>query len=142
LYQHNISFLHVSALGVPLAQRFNTEWKFTPADAKWYNGATEALVKSIKRALSAAIGVNILTFSELQTCVFEAAELVNERPIGAHPESTEEGVYLCPMTCFWGEHPTLFRKDRSRRGPRTSTNSISCNKWLEPSGREMCSRTW
>ena len=83
-------------------QHFNTEWEFAPADAKWYNGATEALVKSMKRALSAAIGVNVLTFSELQTCVFEAAELVNERPIGAHPESPEEGVYLCPNDLLLG----------------------------------------
>ncbi len=31
------------------AQRFNTEWEFTPADAKWYNGATEALHLSKKK---------------------------------------------------------------------------------------------
>ena len=33
-----------------------TEWVFSPADAPWYNGAAEALVKSAKRALNAAIG--------------------------------------------------------------------------------------
>ena len=53
------------------------EWKFSPADAPWYNGASEALVKTIKRALSAAIGENVMTFSELQTCMLEAAQLVN-----------------------------------------------------------------
>ena len=83
-------------------QPFGTEWEFAPPDGKWYNGATEALVKSVKRALSAAIGENVMKFSELQTCMFEAAELVNERPIGAHPDSPEEGVYLCPNDLLLG----------------------------------------
>jgi len=83
-------------------QPFGMEWEFAPPDGKWYNGATEALVKSVKRALSAAIGENVMKFSELQTCMFEAAELVNERPIGAHPDSPEEGVYLCPNDLLLG----------------------------------------
>jgi hypothetical protein len=81
---------------------FNAEWEFAPADGKWYNGATESLVKSVKRALNAAIGENVLKFSELQTCLFEAAELVNARPIGAHPSSPQEGVYLCPNDLLLG----------------------------------------
>ena len=28
----------------------NTEWKFIPADIPWMNGATEASVKTVKRA--------------------------------------------------------------------------------------------
>ena len=38
------------------------QWNFTPADA---NGTSESLIKSVKRALAAAIGESILTFSEL-----------------------------------------------------------------------------
>ena len=91
-------WLHIRECSMP----FKTEWEFSPPDGKWYNGATEALVKSVKRALSAAIGENVLSFSELQTCVFEAAELVNERPIGLHPHSPEEGVYLCPNDLILG----------------------------------------
>ena len=78
------------------------EWDFAPPDGKWYNGATEALVKSVKRAITAAIGESVLKYSELQTCVFEAAELVNERPIGVHPASPEEGTYLCPNDLLLG----------------------------------------
>ena len=78
------------------------EWEFAPPYAKWYNGATEALVKSVKRAISAAAGVNIFKFSELQTVMFEAAELVNERPIGLHPNSPDEGVYLSPNDLLLG----------------------------------------
>jgi hypothetical protein len=60
------------------------------------------MVKSVKRALNAAIGVKIFQFSELQTCMFEAAELVNERPIGVHPSSPEEEVYLSPNDLLLG----------------------------------------
>jgi hypothetical protein len=72
------------------------EWKFIPADAPWQNGCSEALVKSVKKALKIAIGGQALTFSEAQTVLFEVASLVNERPIGRHPTSPEEGAYLSP----------------------------------------------
>ena len=42
-------------------------WVFSPADAPWQNGVSEALIKSVKRAITAAIGESILTFSELLT---------------------------------------------------------------------------
>ena len=79
-----------------------TEWHFSPANAPWYNGATEALVKSVKRALNAMVGENVFTFSELQTALFEAAQLVNQRPIGAHPSNPDEGSYLCPNDLLLG----------------------------------------
>lgn len=61
------------------------QWDFTSADAPWQNGCSEALIKLIKKALTVVIGDSILTFSELQTVCFEAANLVNERPIGRNP---------------------------------------------------------
>ena len=79
-----------------------TEWKFSPADAPWYNGAVEALVKSTKRALTVSIGDNILKPLELQTCMFEAAQLVNQRPIGNHPTDPSDGVYMCPNDLLLG----------------------------------------
>ena len=81
---------------VDLGIRHESEWKFSPPDAPWVNGATEALVKSVKKAISATIGDQILTFSELQTVMFEASQLVNQRPIGKHPSDPTEGSYLCP----------------------------------------------
>ena len=94
----NLGWNEIKKFGQP----FDSEWEFAPPDGQWYNGATESLVKSVKRALGAAIGENVLQFSELQTCMFEAAELVNERPIGAHPDSPEDGVYLCPNDLILG----------------------------------------
>ena len=79
-----------------------TEWNFAPADAQWYNGATEALVKTVKRALAATVGDAVMKFSELQTVMFEAAGLINERPIGDHPGAPEDGVYLSPNDLILG----------------------------------------
>ena len=72
------------------------EWQFTPADAPWMNAVTEALVKSVKNALNAAIGDQVMRFSELQNVMFSAAQLVNQRPIGRHPTDPEDGSYLFP----------------------------------------------
>ena len=78
------------------------EWEFTTVDAPWMNGATEALVKTAKRAIEAAIGCQVLTFSQALTVFYESAELINERPIGQHPTDTEDGAYLCPNDMLLG----------------------------------------
>ena len=74
------------------------KWKFTKSsDAPWQNGCCEALIKLVKQALTITIGDSILKFSELQTVLFEAANLLNERPIGRKPGADPAaGVYLSP----------------------------------------------
>ena len=78
------------------------QWTFSSAEAPWQNGVSEALIKSVKKAISVAIGESIMTFSELQTVCFEAANLINERPIGRHPTSPDDGTYLCPNDLLLG----------------------------------------
>ena len=78
------------------------EWKFLPADAPWQNGSSEALVRYVKKAITVAVGESMMTFSELQTVCYEAANLVNKRPIGRHPMSPEDGTYLCPNDLLFG----------------------------------------
>jgi len=78
------------------------KWEFAPADAPWQNGVSEALVKSVKRAITAAIGDHVMTFLGLQTVCFEAANLVNERPSGRHPTTPDVGTYLCPNDLLLG----------------------------------------
>ena len=85
-----------------LAASKGFEWNFVPPEAPWMNGVTESLVKSIKLSLNNAIGDHILTFSELQTTIFECAQLVNQRPIGRHPTDPEDGSYLCPNDLILG----------------------------------------
>ena len=43
-----------------------------------------------------------MLFSELQTVCFEVANLINERPIGRHPTTPEDGAYLCPNNILLG----------------------------------------
>ena len=97
----NLTWSEIEKLGVAKG----SEWVFSPADAHWYNGSAEALVKSAKRALTAAVGdsTNLLRmkFSEMLTVMYESAELINERPIGIHPSHPDEG-YLCPNNLILG----------------------------------------
>ena len=79
-----------------------TDWNFTPEDAPWMNGATEALIKSVKKALNTIIGEQVMRFSELQTVMFEAAQIVNQRPIGRNPTNPDDGSYLCPNDLLLG----------------------------------------
>ena len=74
------------------------EWKFVPADAPWQNGASEALVKSVKKAITVAVGESVMTFSELQTVCYEAANLVNERPIGIGIRRYPKMGLTCALT--------------------------------------------
>lgn len=89
-----MSWLHSVTTGM--------EWKFLPADVPWQNGTSEALVKSVKKAIMVAVGERVVTFSELQTVFFEAASLVKEGSIGRHPTSPEDGTYLYPNYLLLG----------------------------------------
>lgn len=81
----------------------NMKWLINKsADAPWENGCSEALIKSTKRCLTQSIGTNILTFSELQTALFDVAGLLNERPIGTKTTDPNEGAYLCPNDLLLG----------------------------------------
>ncbi|KAJ8032137.1 hypothetical protein HOLleu_25575 [Holothuria leucospilota] len=77
-------------------------WKFSTPDAPWQNGATESLIRGVKKALQHSIGDQVLMYSELQTVMYEVASLVSERPIGRHPTEPEDGSYLCPNDLLLG----------------------------------------
>ena len=59
-----------------------------------------------------------MTFSELQTVCFEAANLINERPIGRHPTSPDDESYLCPNDLLLGRSTS-----RVPSGPFVQTNN-------------------
>ena len=94
----NLEWEEIKRYGYP----HQTQWKFSPPDGQWFNGAAESMVKTIKRSITAAVGEAIMRFSELQTVVFESAGLVNERPIGNHPATPEESTYLTPNDLLLG----------------------------------------
>ena len=59
-------------------------------------------MKSVKRALNAVGGDHIFCFNEYQTLLYEAAQLVNQRPIGIKPKQPNDGSYLCPNDLILG----------------------------------------
>ena len=88
------------------AQKHKIEWSFNrSSDAPWQNGACESLIKSVKVSLQKAIGDSVLTFAELQTVLYEAANLVNSRPIGVKlGYDVSLGFYLCPNDLLLGRN--------------------------------------
>ena len=77
-------------------------WHFSTPSAPWKNGCAEALIKSIKKSITVVIGDQVLSFPELQTVVFEAANIVNERSIAVNARDLDNGSYLCPNDLILG----------------------------------------
>ena len=57
-------------------------WTVVPAEGQHQNGLSESLVKSVKHSILHKIGGNVLSYAELQTALFEIANIINSRPIG------------------------------------------------------------
>ena len=95
--------------------KFKTVWSFNPADAPWQNGSTEALVKTVKRALKVSIGNQVFSYPEFQTIMYEAAQIVNQRPIGRNPASPDEGSYLTPNDLLLGRSTTHVPSGHSQK---------------------------
>ena len=58
------------------------KWTVVPAEGQHQNGLSESLIKSVKRSIMHKIGKSVLTFSGLQLCMYEIANIINSRPIG------------------------------------------------------------
>lgn len=57
----------------------------------------------MKRGISISIGNKVLSYADLQTVMFEIANLINQRPIGIKPGSDLDlGSYLCPNDLLLG----------------------------------------
>ena len=75
------------------AAGINFSWEVSPANSPWRQGKSEVRIKVLKRLITIAIGSARLTPSELQTVIFEAANLCNERPIGVHKVPKADGSF-------------------------------------------------
>ena len=95
-------------------------WNFSPADSPWWNGCCESLIKSIKKSINIALKHKRVSFVELQTIVFEAGNLANERPIGIKPDKFSEHSYLCPNDLLLGRASQTVP-----HGPWDQSNSIA-----------------
>ena len=82
----------------------NFSWEVSPANSPWRQGKSEVRIKVLKRLITIAVGSSRLTPSELQTVIFEAANLCNERPIGVHRVPKSDGSFqvLTPNSLLIG----------------------------------------
>ena len=62
-----------------LAAEYKFEWKVSPGNSPWRQGRTEVRIKIIKRLLKIAVGPVKLSPTELQTALYEIADLCNIR---------------------------------------------------------------
>ena len=97
------------------------DWSMAPAEGQHQNGASEALIKSVKRSLTHTIGQSVLTFAELQTVFFEVADVINSRPIGI--VSGSDPMQPAPIT---PNHLILGRAtSEAVQGSLCNTNNVN-----------------
>ena len=74
------------------------EWDFVPVKGQHVNGCAEAMVKSTKKLLSVVLESKRLTFPELQTVLFEVAQILNCRPLGIYHKPGTDPLDGGPIT--------------------------------------------
>ena len=79
-------------------------WGISPADSPWRQGRAEVSIKIVKRLVKIAVGDAWLTPSELQTVLFEVADMCNNKPIGVNKSPLEDGSFtvLTPNCLLMG----------------------------------------
>ena len=113
-------------------------WEFAPGCAPLRQACAESLINSVKKCLFFAIGSQVLTLIELQTILFETANLLNDRPIGRHPSHPNDGFYLSPNSLLLGRsmnQPVPFRLTKDQKMSRynlvESTLNAFWKKWQQ-----------
>ena len=100
-------------------------WTVAPAEGHHQNGLSESMIKSVKRTIKHKVtDNNVLTFGQLQTVMFEVADIINSRPIsiisGSDPNNPS------PIT---PNHLILGRAtSQPPQGPFNVTDSSSITK--------------
>ena len=98
IWEENFNLAQVRQLG----RQHGFEWVFTPANVPWRQGKVEALIKSVKRSMLAAVGTTVLSVSELTTVAKEVAQLLNHWPIAAVPQEGSGLEVLTPNHMMLG----------------------------------------
>lgn len=109
------------------------EWRFGPADSPWYQGAAEALIRSVKRGIDLSVRGQRLSVPEMLTVFTEVANLVNERPLGVKPSADSEISILTPNCLLLGrtesKNPGGYGRNMSLLSRLTLIRSITDQFW-------------
>ena len=116
-------------------------WVFGPADSPWYQRAVETLVKAAKRAIMFAVGKRRLSVPEFLTVCSEAANLLNERPIGTLPSADSDMSVLTPNSLLLGratsKNPVVWQPYIRSQSPKTRYHLVQSavddfwEKWIQ-----------
>ena len=79
-------------------------WEISPSNSPWRQGRSEVRIKMLKKLITVAVGSIRLTPVELQTVLYECANLTNERPIGVNKTPKADGSFrvLTPNCLLMG----------------------------------------
>ena len=72
------------------------DWNFNPPYASHRGGATERMIRSIRKVLLASVGTQLLTDEQLQTVMCEAERVVNSRPLTYTSDDPRDCEVLTP----------------------------------------------
>ena len=114
-------------------------WLFGPADSPWNQGKVESLVKPAKRAIHFVVHKSRLSVPEFFTICYEAANLLNERPVGTLPDVGSYLNVLTPNALLLGracaKNPGNWQPDRQNISNRYHLVQVAVNefwnKWIE-----------
>ena len=90
----------------------NFKWIVSPPDSPWRQGKAERHIGIMKRLIRLSIGDSRVTPVELQTSLFEIANICNERPIGVS-KPREDGIYdiITPNHLMMGRSSNILPDD-------------------------------
>jgi hypothetical protein len=80
------------------------KWKFAPVGGKHMNGQAERMIQQVKKVLRSTLEGKSCSFNELTTILFEAAIIVNSRPIGitGRESDLKAGTPITPLHLMLG----------------------------------------
>ena len=90
----------------------NFQWTVSPPDSPWRQGKVERRIAIVKRLLKFSVGDSRVTPVELQTILFETANMCNERPLGLS-QPREDGTYdlITPNNLLLGRSQNILPDD-------------------------------
>ena len=74
------------------------DWKLIPPQGQHMNGCAESLIRHTKRILCQRLEGIVLTFEELQTVLYEVANILNSRPLGIYSKPGDDPLDGGPIT--------------------------------------------
>jgi hypothetical protein len=86
--------------------KYNTNWKFIPANSPHWGGLWEAGVKSVKGHIKRVVGDTSLTFEEMYTFLTQVEACVNSRPITQLSTDPNDLIPLTPGHFLIGDRLT------------------------------------